>query len=683
MKLKGRKIACFSGMPSHVRFFLNIREKIVSHGGDFLFVIPLSEYPFELEVIRQKLPFRYFTDYMNDEVREKTNDAIRRMLTEWTLACHKWDGFSRWPIFKQSWFLEGVIEEYFCMERFFEMEKPDLFLTHHECNRWGKVIGYLARKNSVPLVTFQEGDYHTWIPSYMVHTEYSTADLLWGKMTIDSLAEYGCSRDKMFPIGNTHIDGALKEYAKRRSAADIRKELNIPSGKKVILFFTDILYGAVANKDLWSQFLSGVESLQDKAVCIFKWHPLVVKGSFEEIEKIFRELYPSVILLHSYDPYKLLYIADYCATFGSTTLAVEALAFGKPLFSYPNVDIASDYYVTTTGVAQTIYPGGNWSNLLETMKNGVPANIQANVDKFLADYFYKLDGKSVDRAVDIMRYIIDVGVQNAKADSRCSSSKMQRATDDNAHTAGRVSYIVPSGKDAEALLSTLTSLSQNVKYQEWEVIVVLNDENMKGVLSGMSGDLGIIEESSDALSVLYNRGAEASTGEFLVFLRPGIVYFKDEGLIEGMKKGVAGIPLRNRDMTPYCLGIGYDFNSAPYFIKEELTVDGQYSTLNACRDAVGGGFIAMGREIFQDLGGFDEELANHLIEPDLGLKARERNVPVSYLTDCLAFNYKESFFGKDLSDKEWKNRVKFFAKWLGKLPKDEDFLKFAGDLLKI
>jgi hypothetical protein len=676
MKLKGRKIACFSGMPSHVRFFLNIREKIVSHGGNFLFVVPLSEYPLELEVVRQKLPFRYFTDYMNDEVREKTNDSVRRMLAEWTVACHKWDGFSRWPIFKQSWFFEGVIEEYFCMERFFEVEKPDLFLTHHECNRWGKVIGHLARKNGVPLVTFQEGDYHTWIPSYMVHTEYSTADLLWGKMTIDSLAEYGSSPDKMFPIGNTHIDGALKEYAPTEAAAKIRKELNIPSEKKVIFFFTDILYGGSANKDLWSRILSGIECLQDNAVCIFKWHPLVFKGAYDEIEKIFGELLPSAIMLHTYDPYKLLSISDYCVTFGSTTLAVEALAFGKPLFSYPNVDIASDFYVTTLGVAQTIYPPGNWSNLLETMKNGVPSHIQANVDKFLDDYFYKLDGKSVDRAVDIISYIIDVSVQKAKG-------KGPRPANNKTNIAGRVSYIVPSGNDAEALLATLTSLSQNVKYQDWEVIVVLTDENIRGMLSGMSGDIKIIEESSDLLSVLYNRGADASTGEFLIFLRPGIVYFKDEGLIEGMREGIAGIPLKNRDMTPYCLGIGYDFNSVPYFIKEELTVEAQCSTFNACRGAVGGGFIAMKRGIFEVLGGFDEELANHLIEPDLCLKAKETNMPVRYLADCLAFNYKETFFGKDLSDNEWKNRVRFFAKWLGKLPKDEDFLKFAGDLLKV
>lgn len=668
-KLKGRKIACFSGMPSHVRFFRTIREELVRHDADFLFVAPLSEYPFELELARRKLSFRYFTDYMNDEVREKTDITVNRLLKDWTDTCYKWDGFSRWPMFKQSWFFESVIEEYFCMERFFEIEKPDLFLTHHECNRWGKIIGHLAHKHSVPFVTFQEGDYHTWIPSYMVHTEYSTADLLWGQMTIESLAEYGCSRDKMFTIGNTHIDDSLKEYGHAQSAARIREELNIPAGKKIVFFFADIIYGGNANRDLWRHILSGIECLQDQAVCIFKWHPLVFKATYEEIEKMIRELLPSAIMFHAYDPYKLLSISDYCVTLGSTTLAVEALAFGKPLFSYPNVDIPSDYYVTAMGIAQTIYPPGNWSNLLDTMEKGVPPRIQENVDRFLKDYFYKLDGKSVDRAVELISYMINV----------IKAPALNRREMTGTVVEGRISFIIPSGDEAEALLATLTSLSQNVKYPDWEVVVIVSNEDIKGMLSGFSGDLKIIGGKSDALSGLYNRGAEAAGGEFLVFLRPGIVYFKDDGLLDGMREGIAGMPLKNRDMTPYCLGIGYDFNSAPFFIKAESTRDG----LRLPPEAVGGGLIAMKRDVFQSLGVFDEELANHLIEPDLCLKAKEADIPVRYLPDCLAFNYLETFFGRDLSDLEWKKRLRFFAKWVGKLPKDEDFLKFAGDMLKV
>src|SRR5208337_2349098 len=275
MKLSGKKIVCFSGMPSHTRFFLPIREKIISHGGNFLFIVPLGDYPYEMEMIRQRLTFRYYTDYINDGVREKINNAMRSMLNQWTEICYKWDGFSRWPLFKQSWFFEALIEEHFCMERFFEAEKPDLFLAHHEMNRWGKTIGYLAYKNSVPFVTFQEGDYYSDQAAFHSHTEYSTIDLLWGEQTVKFLEKYGCAHDKMLPIGNTHIDGALRDYTSRPTRVSIKKELNIPSNKKVILFFMDFLYGGIADKDSWTELLKGIECLKDMAVCIFKWHPVV------------------------------------------------------------------------------------------------------------------------------------------------------------------------------------------------------------------------------------------------------------------------------------------------------------------------------------------------------------------------------------------------------------------------
>lgn len=676
MNLNGKKIVCFSGMPSHTRFFLPIREKIINFGGNFLFIVPLGDYPYELEMIRQRLMFRYYTDYMNHEVKGKIKNAMQSILNEWTGICYKWDGFSRWPLFKQSWFFEALIEEYFCMERFIEEEKPDLFLAHHEMNRWGKTIGHLAFKKSVPFVTFQEGDYYYYTPGFPCHTEYSTVDLLWGDRTLKYLEKFGCSHDKMLPIGDTHIDGAIKEHTSPRILADIRMELNIPSGKKVVLFFLDIFYGGNGDKSFWEERLKGIECLTDEAICIIKWHPLVHRSTYEKIEAMFKELYPQIILFQTYDPYKLLAIADYCVVFGRTTLAIEALAFGKPLFSFSDPSV--DMYGTEMRIAQTIYPSGNWSNLLNTMENGVPQHMQENVDKCVREYFYKLDGKSVDRAINVINYVINIGRFKQEA-----KFKGQGAINDKTHTPGRISYIVPSGKDAEALLATLTSLSQNVKYQDWEVIVTVNDKNMKGMLSCMSGDIRIIEKSSDVLSVLYNRGAGASSGEYLVFMRPGIVYFKDEGLLYVMRAGIAGMPLKNPDMTPYCLGIDYDFNFTPFFIKKEPDLGAGCSTQYASREAVGGGFIAMQRDIFKTLGGFDEGIANHLIEADICLKAKCSNIPISYLPEALGFNYKETFFSEDLSYDNWKNRVKFFAKWCGKLPKDDDFIKYAGDLLKV
>jgi hypothetical protein len=499
-------------------------------------------------------------------------------------------------------------------------------------------------------------------------------------------------------VGNTHLDNAKKMYSEPVRKKQIKAELKIPEGKKVLLFLVDLEWGAVMDGWVWETFLKG---LREDIVAVFKWHPNVSRGTYLKIEENIKNVASEAIVLHTYDPYALLGISDYCVTLGKTTLALEAVAFGKPLFAIPSRDGTKDYYVQM-GVAQSVSPPGNWKALYDTIENGVPDNVEKNVEQYLQQSFYRLDGKAVDRALDVISYIFE-----------CRQGRRQRTEDrgqkkpvalSHCRTNGRVSFIMPSGNDAESLLSTLTSLSQNVKYPDWEVVIVINDENMKEMLSGVSGDIRIVDSQGDNLSLLYNKGAEASTGEYLIFMKPGIVYFKDEGLLDAMKGSAAGIPLRNPDMTPYCLGIGFDFNFSPYFIKEErqsgsATVE---SGLSPSRDAVGGGLIGMHREVFESIGGFDEGIANHLTEADICLSAKDNGYPIIYLPDCLGFVFKETFTQQSgsaterqvvrqsdsqppsaESGEEWKQRIRFFAKWWGKLPKDDDYIKFAGDLLKV
>ena len=684
MNLKGKKIACFLGLPHHTRYFISLREKIENEGGQMLFIVTLGEYPYELDLVKRGFSYRFVTDYMTEEVRDKIDSSTRELLDTWAITSPKWNGFSHWPMFKQSWFLEAIVEEYFCIENFIEMEMPDIFMAHHECTRWGQVIGHLCHKKSIPYVTFQEGDYHGDSIGLIIHTQYSTADLLWGERTREFLKSYKCSMDKIVLIGNTHIEQAVKTYSDAGMIKDIKREINIPMDKKVILFLVDIKHAGIGRKEAWQEILHGLDKLDRKILCIFKWHPNVYKNAFENIQGIFKELYPSAILLDTYEPYKLLAISDYCVTMGKTTLAIEALAFGKPLFAYPTPDTFEDYYVKI-GVAQTLFPYGNWTNLLHTMNHGVPQDIQDNVKKYLDYYFYTLDGKSVDRAIDVISYVLECRQQKAKTTPTLSLPRQGGGIKGGFSSPtcggrigggqkGRVSFIIPSGHEQESLLATLTSLSKNVKYPDWEVVIVINDENIKEILSGISGDVKIVEADGDNLSCLYNKGVETSTGEFLIFMRPGIVYFKDDGLIEAMNGGIAGMPLKNTDMTPYCLGIGFDFNSTPYLIKE-VTNNEPY--------AVGGGLLGIHRVVYEVIGGFDEGIANHLTEADICLSAKEKDYLVKYLPDCLAFNYKETFFGEDIPNEKWQKRVKFFTKWVGRLPKDEDFLSFAREIMKV
>ena len=698
MKLKGKRIACFVALPHHTRFLLPITEPAKRYGADTLFFLTMSDYPFERDLFKKKIVYKYLNGYTNDEVREKIESAFNAFLDQWAKKLFQWDGFRQWTLLEQERMMGSCFEEYFCLEEFIKREKPDVFLALHERNRWGKIIGHLSNKYGIPYITMQEGDYHEDRLSFSAHNEYSTVNLLWGEATKKMLVKHKCPADKIVLVGNTHLDNAKKIYSDLTKIKQIKRELNIPDGKKILLFLVDLEWGGVMDGWVWETFLKG---LSEDIVVIFKWHPNVARGTYLKIEKNIKESAPFAIVLYTYDPYALLSIADYCVTLGKTTLALEAIAFGKPLFAIPSRDGTKDYYVQM-GVAQSVSPPGNWTNLYNTIENGVHEDIKRNVDEYLRQSFYRLDGKAVDRALEVISYILECRQDKAKGKGQKAQGKERE------YVAGRVSFIIPSGNDQEALLSTITSLSQNVKYPDWEVVIVINDENIKEMLSGISGDIRIVDSQGDNLSFLYNRGAEALTGEYLIFMKPGIVYFKDKGLLDALKGGVAGIPLRNPDMTPYCLGIGFDFNFSPYFIKEERQCD---STPEGTLNAVGGGLIGMHSRVYESIGGFDEGIANHLTEADICLSAKYKGYSVKYLSDCLGFVFKETFaegsrvkgqgskgtvpdlrteqdgvVESGLSpscDDEWKTRIRFFAKWWGKLPKDDDYIKFAGDLLKV
>ncbi|MFQ5596581.1 MAG: hypothetical protein ACE5GK_00880 [Nitrospiria bacterium] len=669
MKLKGKKIACFLALPHHSRFFIKMREEIKKQGGELIFIVTLADYPYELDLMRRNLSFRYFRDYMTDDVRKKIHEATMSLIDQWSETCFKWDGFSRWPLFKQSWFFESVVEEYFCVERFIQVEKPDMFIAHHECNRWGQVIGHLTDRHEIPFVTFQEGDYYNDYIGFVVHTEYSIADLLWGEQTRRRLNDYRCSTDKMFLIGNTHIESAIQSYGGSKKIAETKQALGLPPDKRVVLFLVDIKYGAIGRETVWKQFLTGLDQLDEEAVLIFKWHPSVLKGAYEDVRKLFKKLYPSAILLYDYDPYKLIAASDYCVTLGKTTLAIEALAFGKPLFALPTSDTLEDYYVKI-GVAQTVFPPGNWSKLIHTMKDGVPPEIQTSVKRHLEAYFYKLDGRSVERAIDRMSYIFAV----RKEVGQCGVMKRRaKSIEESTVIPGRISFIVPSGEEPETLAATLMSLSQNVSYPDWEVVLVVHHEPVREMIPGFSGDLHVVDASGDELGCLYNQGVEAATGDALIFMTPGTLYIRGEQMLEGIQKGIAGVPIKDAEMKPVCLGIGFDFNASPYYIR----------ATSKQVEAVGGGVIAMKRETYEKLERFDEGLANHLIEPDFSLTARRNDIPIKYCSDDLAVQYKACFFGADLSEENWKRRMRFYAKWVGALPRDENFIEFAKELLNV
>jgi hypothetical protein len=394
-------------------------------------------------------------------------------------------------------------------------------------------------------------------------------------------------------------------------------------------------------------------------------------------EAMFLEKFPECRVTQTYDPYKMLQIADYCVTLGKTTLAVEALSFGKPLFSLPGTDGAPDHYFEQ-GIAQSVWPIGDWSVLRNTIEHGVPEDHSRKVGEFTNDYFHHVNDIAPERAVEVIDHIFGIRAANTAA-AVSGNTAVAVSGNTAAAVSGRVTFIVPSGDDVEALLATLKSLSDNVKLPDWETVIVVNNAEISALMRGVTGDVRVVEAHERSLAALWQKGAGAASGEVFVFIRPGVLYYKDDGFIEAAKTGVAGMPVRNPDMSPYAMGLTFDFNHVPRRITDADAPPGK-------RVAAGGGIVGMSREIHEKSGGFDSRIDDRMAEADIALSAREAGFPALFAAKSLAFAFRETFAGPPAGstppEYEWKGRIAFFAKWAGKLPKDDDYVSFAGDLLR-
>lgn len=667
--LKGTKIACFVALPHHTRFLSPLMDQAERCGATPLYFTVMGDFPFERDLVKKGKTCRILQAYATTETRQRLEAATRQFWDLWTERCTQWDGLRHWPLVLQSSLLATGLEEYFCLEEFIKRERPDVFVALHERNRWGKLIGHLATRYRIPLVTLQEGDYYEDRLSFSGHTEYSTALMLWGEETKERLVRLRSTPEKMVLIGNTHLSMLRKANFQADRVLETKRELNIPPDKPVVLFLMGLQWGVIKDVSIWRDFLNG---LGDDVVKIFKWHPKVTYSSYKKnAEDAFREHFPSCVVMQNYDPYRLLPIADYCVTLGKTTLAVEALSFGKPLFSLPGRDGEVDHYAQG-GITQPLWPPGNWEPLYRTIRDGVPAAVQEHVRVFLDRYFHRVNAESVERGVGVIQHVL----ANRMRASEARTLPVKAVP-------GRVSYIVPSGDDELALLRTLTSLSEHVTDVDWEVILVAHHERVQHVGAALSGDVRVVDaQGALTLASLYNQGAAASSGTALVFIQPGVEYLKSDGLFDAMQHAVVGIPLMGPERA-YHLGVAFDFNHVPYRVTE---ADGTHQP-----DAVGGGLIGIARNLFESIGGFDERIADHLVDVDVCLSAKQAGHDVRYVATALGRVVDASVMAglgegtsrASRSDDGWRGRVGFFAKWVGRLPKNDDYPAFAGELLKV
>ena len=660
----GKKVLCFIALPHHNRFLVPIMDALRERGMKTLYFTAAAEGAFEITLNQANLPYRHIFDYGDEDTSNKIAAAYRQLRPVYQEKILGNDTFQAVPVVIQDKTIRPAVENFYCLDRMLEVEKPDLLFALHELNPWGKMLGYLSHVHRIPYFTLQEGLYYADIHYYRFHTDFSTACLVWGEDCRQILRNAGCGDDKIYPVGNTHIWNAKADAISPPTVAETRAALGIAPEKKIILFLMSHSYYQPFDARI---FLAWLKHRGD-VVAVFKWHPVTNKDIVERaLERMPKDA--PVINAPDFDTYRLIGASDICITVGNSTTGLEAIAFGKPLVECRLPD--QTYSFVEHGVAESAVGFEDVGEKCEEiMSHGLPEVRQHQVKKYLAYNFAYQDNQTMERIVHLVSESLAAG----------GGAGVRRPISWARETLFLCSVILPvDDVPLGVLMATLASIAEKTAPELFEVIIIdcSTRQETKDSLSALGGDVKVISgEPNCNYASACNRGAAEARGKYLTFLKPGLVV--GEGWLEGLLEtaenesdvGVVGGMTLNENGLIWHMGIAFDVNQTPFSIYRLMPVE--FSGARKRRDfkALETPFLTM-RELFCNIGGFSAEFSNRFEDIDFCLRVQHQTgLRVMFTPACIVM--RQHMTWQAVSTQEQLNRIRFYSKWTGAVWQDDE-----------
>ena len=557
--------------------------------------------------------------------------------------------------------IRGAVENYHGFDRMLAVEKPDLLFALHELNPWGKILGHLSHLHRIPYFTLQEGLYYAELHYYRFHTDYSTACIVWGNECREILMRAGCSDDKIYPLGNTHIWSAKKEFTDSGNVGRTRAALGVASDKKILLF---LMSHSNYHPFEPGNFLRWMKDRGD-VVAVFKWHPATGKEFIDRALENFKNN-PLIISVNDVDTYALIGASEVCTTVGNSTTGLEALAFGKPLLEVRLPD--QPYSYSALGVAQQVFGfedlGGKIAAILG---NGVAPDTAAKVERYLERNFTYRDDETMERIVDLVERSVAARAEAPRPPLPAAEPVTLPC-----------SIILPVDNSAPAtLLATLQGIAAHSAPELYEVLIVdcAQSDQTKEILASLGGDVTIIPGSPEwNYAMACNAAATRARGKYLVFLKPGLT--PESGWLEGLLEvaeqevdfGIAGGQVLHNNGLLWHIGAAFDVNQSPFSLYRFLPE--QFCGALKRREFTAREFpFLVSRQLFYALGGLNPLLHNRLDDIDFCLAVKQAGRRIIYTPNSRMI-YQGSSWHPDGATQRFSG-IHFYSKWTGSLWQDD------------
>jgi GT2 family glycosyltransferase len=205
-----------------------------------------------------------------------------------------------------------------------------------------------------------------------------------------------------------------------------------------------------------------------------------------------------------------------------------------------------------------------------------------------------------------------------------------------------ISIIIPSRNDPGLLERCVESLASKTSYPGYEIVIVGDDSQSLNLRHSFSRLPYRLLRSSGAygISARRNFAVKQTAAPWLLFLDDNVEVVEPDWLtimaehVQRPEVGAVGAQLLNRDGTIAQAGIvlGVNGTAQPAFHGLPGEYSGASRQLHITRNcsAMSGACMLTRREVFEDLGGFDESLPESLADVDLCLKMRRAGYLIVY-----------------------------------------------------
>jgi GT2 family glycosyltransferase/radical SAM superfamily enzyme YgiQ (UPF0313 family)/Flp pilus assembly protein TadD/glycosyltransferase involved in cell wall biosynthesis len=243
----------------------------------------------------------------------------------------------------------------------------------------------------------------------------------------------------------------------------------------------------------------------------------------------------------------------------------------------------------------------------------------------------------------------------------------------------RVSIIIPLFNKVEYTKQCLDALFVNTDQKPGYEIILVDNASTDGTgdyLRTLSGDVTIISNLNNVgFAKACNQGARLSRGRYLIFLNNDTVPHPGwlNALIKGTERDgadIVGSKLLYPNGRVQHAGVAFDERGIGYHIFNGFTSDHPAVNRKRFMQCVTAACMLIEKDLFDRLGGFDENFINGFEDVDLCLRAGQMGKKILYNPDSVLIHYEETSEGRKTHDN--RNAEYFLARWRGKVLCDEE-----------